>query len=616
MSQPFDDCKKSFSQKISAEELLLGELEFNLCFLSDAARFRQPDGSYLVTTPGGKSFNVELGSGFPPRLRGTGLARFFKEVGLEAGEVLSIDFSNSVAMNIYSGAEKNSSNDIERESDRKILQEGKNDFPLNMVLYGPPGTGKTHKTAQYAVEICDGSAPISRGELMARYEELRRNGRISFVTFHQSYGYEDFVEGLRPEMSEGQINYRVRPGVFRDMCDTARRNTFIKPGISGKPLKERSIFKMSLGSAGTEEGRQVFQECITRGIVLMGWGGSLDFSDCQSPSEILKRAKDSEFFERPELDARFVGALKDEIQPGDIIIASHGNASFQAIGEVTGGYEFIEIPLVGKFHQARAVRWLVVYENRCPVEKIFNQNFTMHTLYRLDPAGVNFDVLENLLVEQQFATNLPFVFIIDEINRANLSKVFGELITLLESDKREGRTNALTLKLPYSGDDFCVPPNLHVIGTMNTADRSIALLDTALRRRFEFEELRPDVSVLPEEPVGGVDLRRLLIAINERIEYLYDRDHTIGHAYFIDCRSLADIDAVFRRKVIPLLQEYFYEDWSKVRAVLNDSDGTFVKVEGGIPSGLGALLDEFDVRPRYRINSAPFSLAAFVRICE
>lgn len=488
--------------------------------------------------------------------------------------------------------------------------------PLNSILYGPPGTGKTHKTAQLAVEICDGSTPDDRDELMARYEELRSDGRISFVTFHQSYGYEDFVEGLRPEMTDGQVTYRIRPGVFRDVCDTARRNTLVKPGLSGKPLKDRTIFKMSLGAAGTTEGRNVFQACIENGIVLLGWGDNVDFSECRNADEVLKKATDVNAFENPKVAAGYIDTFKHTVQVGDIIVASHGNRAFQAIGEVIDEYEFLEAPLAEHFHQKRAVRWLAVYEAKHSVEEIYDRNFSQSSLYTLDHTGVKFDVLESLLTAHQSATNMPFVLIIDEINRANISKVFGELITLLEEGKREGATNALTVKLPYSGDEFCVPANLHVIGTMNTADRSIALLDTALRRRFEFEELQPDVAALPMEPVDGIDLRGLLQAINERIEYLYDRDHTIGHAYFIGVKSLAELEGVFRRKVIPLLQEYFYENWSKVRAVLNDTDGAFIEVLNNVPRGLESVVDGFDPRPRYRVNGAAFTQAAFARIYE
>jgi len=487
--------------------------------------------------------------------------------------------------------------------------------PLNSILFGPPGTGKTHETAKLAVEICDGEAPVERNKLMARYQELKKEGQISFVTFHQSYGYEDFVEGLRPEINQGQVTYSVRPGLFKEVCDAARRNTRIKPGLKGKPLRERTIFKMSLGVAGTAEGRRVFKTCIENEMLLLGWGGNADFDSCSNQEEMILRAKESDALEKPESHARYISVFKEEMKQGDIIIASHGNNFFQAIGEVIGEYEYLEVPMAGNFHQKRAVRWLAVYEGKRPVEEIFDKRFMMSSLYKLNPKDLKFDTLEKLLSNEHSATNVPFVLIIDEINRANISKVFGELITLLESDKREGQVNALTVRLPYSGDDFSIPNNLFIIGTMNTADRSIALLDTALRRRFEFEELGPDYETLPKENIDGINLRLLLAAINERIEYLYDRNHTIGHAYLIDVNNLSELQLAFRRKIIPLLQEYFYEDWSKVKAVLND-DGAFIEEQENIPSGLEAIIDYQDAKPRYKVNRTPFPLGAFLKIYQ
>ena len=288
-----------------------------------------------------------------------------------------------------------------------------NTMPLNTILYGPPGTGKTYNTAQKAIEVCGKHIEgEGRAAIMAEYKELHKVGRISFITFHQSYGYEEFVEGLRPILqddknpvcgqndqatSTGDVRYEIRQGAFRVLCERARG--------------------------------------------------------------------------------------KDE----------------------------------------------------------------------------------------------PYVIIIDEINRGNISKIFGELISLIEEDKRSGGVNELTVTLPYSQEQFSVPKNVYIIGTMNTADRSLALVDTALRRRFHFEEMMPDTQVLDELTINGVDISLMLATMNRRIEALYDREHTIGHAYFTELngkekdKQFNMLQNIFQNKIIPLLEEYFFEDWEKIRKVLGDN---------------------------------------------
>jgi 5-methylcytosine-specific restriction protein B len=185
-----------------------------------------------------------------------------------------------------------------------------------------------------------------------------------------------------------------------------------------------------------------------------------------------------------------------------------------------------------------------------------------------------------------------YLLVVDEINRANIAKVLGELITLIEDDKRLGQANEITVTLPYSGQRFGVPPNLYVLGTMNTADRSIALLDLALRRRFTFMELTPNPSLL--SPVAGVDLSRLLAGLNERVAALLDRDHRIGHSYFLGLdrdAGVSDLRFVWYHRVVPLLQEYFYNDGERLRAVMGDDFVKRTQVSQGAASALGDLHD-------------------------
>ena len=314
--------------------------------------------------------------------------------------------------------------------------------PFNRIYYGPPGTGKTYELSRLLEE---------------RYGKADSK-QFAFITFHQSYGYEEFVEGLRPVLHQGaetgQVRYEIRAGAFKTLCDRARQ----------------------------DPGRR-------------------------------------------------------------------------------------------------------------------------------------------------------YAMVIDEINRGNISEIFGELITLAEPDKREGEPNAITVKLPYSGKDFSVPANVDIIGTMNTADRSLALLDTALRRRFEFVSMMPDTRNSPDAPLGGlrvtvegheIDIPRMLEAINRRIEALYDRDHCIGHAYFMDVGKEEDgpgrmnaLEHVFRGYVMPLLEEYFFEDWRKIRLVLADNRkpdpaACFILEDVPSDSDLDDLfgddhgLDNNDARPLYKVQEKAF----------
>ncbi|MEA3010881.1 MAG: 5-methylcytosine-specific restriction enzyme [Sphingomonadales bacterium] len=460
--------------------------------------------------------------------------------------------------------------------------------PTNLILYGPPGTGKTYRTAEEAVHLIDGTIPVGREAVRSRYDQLVDAGQIRLVTFHQNYSYEDFVEGLRPvtgsDSGGGEdqpgtgFRLEARRGIFREICavaEEARKNAGRRGGFE---LAGRRVFKMSLGRAGLED--HIFHAAIEGNYIVLGWGGDVDWSPPQFDqwSAILERWRD----EMPGATGSdpnvvqmwpFRSAMKD----GDLVIVSEGNSHFRAIAEVTGPYRF-EPTDEREYNHRRTVRWLLVPDEPLPVETIYGKNFMMQSCYQLKDSLLKQEALARLLPGAgTTADGVPdqFVLIVDEINRANVSKVFGELITLIEPDKRLGSgPEQLAAKLPYSGDTFGVPDNLHLIGTMNTADRSIALLDTALRRRFLFREVAPQPELLDEE-VEGVPLRRVLETINERIEYLIDRDHRIGHAFFMGegGSSRAAIDATMRDRVLPLLQEYFFEDWSRVAAVLGEPRG-------------------------------------------
>ena len=269
-------------------------------------------------------------------------------------------------------------------------------FPLNTILYGPPGTGKTYNSVFYSVRIIEKNETIfkskNNNEVFKKFKEYKDKNLIKFITFHQSYGYEDFIEGIRPQLENESkdLNYVIHSGIFKDMCNKAKSD------------KENN-----------------------------------------------------------------------------------------------------------------------------------------------------------------------YVLIIDEINRGNISKIFGELISLIEPSKREGEKEEMEVILPYSKESFTIPKNLYIIGTMNTADRSIALLDIALRRRFNFIEIMPEYNVLKEVEDIKVDL--LLSSINEKIEFLLDREHTIGHSYFLNISTFEELVKVFKNSIIPLLQEYFYDDFEKIKTIFSNN---------------------------------------------
>lgn len=514
---------------------------------------------------------------------------------------------------------------------------------LNRILYGPPGTGKTYKTTELAVKCIEPdwykelnlqhlSDHQTRILIKQKYDELVSKGRIALTTFHQSFAYEDFVEGIRPtvnkdENDQASISYDVIPGVFKSLCTLAGTNAKEQTGSTQSvDIDGKNIWKLSLGNTLEDEGEEVYNDCLENNYILLGWGDDIDFTGCNTRKEIISKVEESHNISLADDPYNYlvtaVNTFKNVIKEGDLIIISDGNHKFRAIAQVTGGYQFLENQISTGYQQSRPVEWLRIYDSSLPKEKLFEKSLSQMTLYNLKDGTINREKLKELLTVEPNTDSIekPHLLIIDEINRGNISRIFGELITLLEPDKRKGGSDAREVTLPYSKERFSVPSNLYVLGTMNTADKSLAQIDFALRRRFEFIELLPNPNFLADIEIFGINVSDLLTIMNQRIEVLIDRDHTIGHAYFWPLKNLESDEAreaalgeIFKKQIIPLLQEYFFSDWERIGWVLNDPakkpEHRFIQVDNLQPEVTelfhSSVTDQIMDR-RYRINPEAF----------
>ena len=450
-------------------------------------------------------------------------------------------------------------------------EETTTDIGLNTILYGPPGTGKTYHTVIYAVAIIENKelATVEAedyAEVLERYNEYKTQGRIEFTTFHQSYGYEEFIEGIKPVIASdeetggeaGEIQYSVQPGVFKRFCEKADRPAVADTedfGIGENP----NIWKVSLYGTGDNPIRT---ECLKNGHIRIGWD---DYG-----KDITDETDFTAYGGKVVLNA-----FMNRMQIGDIVLSCYSSTTIDAVGVVTGECEWHDE--YEDLKRVRKVKWLVKNIRENIMDMTDGTVMMQMSVYRLSVTLA--DVMKIVGKYKPAHASKParqgnYVFIVDEINRGNISKIFGELITLIESTKRLGQSEGMSVRLPYSQKLFGVPKNVYIIGTMNTADRSIATIDTALRRRFLFREMLPVPKVLSDISVEDLSISDLLTRLNKRITVLYDREHTIGHAYFMPLKASPTIDTfaeIFANNIIPLLQEYFYEDYEKIRLVLGDN---------------------------------------------
>lgn len=439
-----------------------------------------------------------------------------------------------------------------------------------------------------------------RAARKARYDELTAQGRISFMTFHQSFGYEDFIEGLKPIIDHrGNLTYRIEDGIFLQAVKAAGGLTEtpnITPSSNPQALPsglraDGQVWRMYID--GTVPFSLVRDRSLARGELRMGsWG--------KTPQDLSEAGVE-------ELSGRQL-LFKDSMRTGDLVLLATGQDRIGAVGVVTGEYRFdphSDPVFALDYTHARPVQWLVRDLN-LSATTVIGKQFGQSTLQRV--SGVTpTEVLTHLHHAMQAEADtgpsaLPHVLIIDEINRGNISKIFGELITLLEDSKRAGGREALSVTLPLSRRALSIPSSLYVIGTMNTADRSLTLLDAALRRRFVFRPVWPEPQVLPVLTLAdgtALDLRKFLYAINDRIERLLSREQVIGHAYLLGLpATLEGVAGALRERILPLLEEYFFEDWGKIREVLGDD---------GKPNALQFLHRvQGSGETRYRLNEDAF----------
>ena len=462
---------------------------------------------------------------------------------------------------------------------------------LNQIFYGPPGTGKTYRLVDEALRILEpatldahpGNAARERKIRKARYDALVADGQITFTTFHQSFGYEDFIEGIKPVMRDGQLHYELEDGLFLQAVRAA--GGMLEGGDSGPAPAgadavpgvnpDGQVWRIYID--GTAPVSQLRQRSLERGEIRIG-------SWLKHPSAFQDRVavnqtapQDLNTLPEDELHPQQI-MFRDSVRIGDLVLLATGQDSISAVGVVTGDYFFdqSENIFTTEYSHVRPIQWLAKNLSWRATE-LSGKKFAPATLQRV--LGVSAQRVHALLNgSAQVATTpvsalRPHVLIIDEINRGNVAKVFGELITLLEPSKRAGAAEGLTVRLPLSKRQFSVPQSLYIIGTMNTADRSLTSLDAALRRRFVFHPVWPDPSVLPKIPLEGteLDLAKFLTAINQRIERLLSREQVIGHAYLLDIpATLEGVAQALQQRILPLLEEYFFEDWSLIRQVLGD----------------------------------------------
>lgn len=415
-----------------------------------------------------------------------------------------------------------------REDNKSLLEQKK-----NIILQGAPGTGKTYATAALALSMTDPnfSAFDDHTLVMARYEELRKEGLIAFTTFHQSMDYEDFVEGIKPQRKGDSVIYDIEDGIFKKIKDWALTN-YEDSRKSDKELKSETDTKI------------LFEKF------------------CSKLEEDLLKSDSIELMPHSILKIR------------DVFRKSDGSAKSISISRTADSpYQSLSLDMVQRDYQKFKNGEIKSYEDIKPKyesKSLYHGNAIYY--YELFKKMKAFEEANGSVTSAQTekVELKNYVLIIDEINRGNVSKIFGELISLLEADKRVGGDHPLTVTLPYSKESFSVPSNLYIIGTMNTTDRSVGSIDYAVRRRFAFVTLEADENKVPE-----INARNLFNAVKyflNKSKYDMDiEDLMVGHSYFMTSNE-GSLKMKWQYEILPLLMEY-HKDGIISRSPLKDDSG-------------------------------------------
>jgi hypothetical protein len=466
--------------------------------------------------------------------------------------------------------------------------------PLNSILYGPPGTGKTFNSINYAIAIIENKAfkdietesDINRKGVKNRFDQYLADGQIVFTTFHQSLSYEDFIEGIKPvePASEGdELTYAVEDGIFKRLC-TEAAFSFIQKGATAETEKILDF------SAEYDRFVDMVNEHLSQGIkteLKTRSGGRVYIENVSEKNNIWIWHVDGK--KRHTVSKKRLSRIAQAFP--DLTEVTNINDQFRA--EIGGSNS--------------SAYWAVLnaIRKQPPAAKLKDTKSISEKEYSYDDKK---EIIESLKDDDYKIKNPKrYVIIIDEINRGNVSQIFGELITLIEDDKRLGKDEALRAKLPYSKNGFGVPCNIYLIGTMNTADRSVEALDSALRRRFSFIQMLPKPDRL-KTTTDNINLSEVLQVLNNRLAVLKDNDHTIGHAWLWNVNNLDALKNAFKDKILPLLQEYFYNDYEKLGLVLGDA---FFQTQTQIKSDIFAsftggngLSGQYDQSWQYQLKSA------------